>query len=75
MRLRTCDVDLVSCGKAIYDCSRSLSDHVAISRCRSVIARVVDRVVGASSLGVLAPEEITLALAAAQRVRLMAIAP
>jgi DNA invertase Pin-like site-specific DNA recombinase len=54
--------------KAFYDCSKSRSDHVATARCRSVTAEVVDRVVGARLLKMLAPEEIALALAAGDEV-------
>jgi DNA invertase Pin-like site-specific DNA recombinase len=55
-------------GKATYDCSKSRSDHVATPRCRSVMAAAVDGVVGARLLKVVAPEEITLALVAADEV-------
>jgi DNA invertase Pin-like site-specific DNA recombinase len=55
-------------GKPIYDCSHSRADHVTTSQCRSVLAEVVDRVVGKRLLEVLAPQEIALALAAADEV-------
>ncbi len=55
-------------GKPIYDCIHSRHDHVATAKCRSVLAEVVDRVVGKRLLEVLAPEEIALALAAADEV-------
>lgn len=55
-------------GKPIYDCTHSRSDHVTTSQCRSVLAEVVDRVVAARLLEVLAPQEIALALAAADEV-------
>ena len=55
-------------GKAIYDCAHSRSDHVTTAQCRSVLAEVVDRVVGKRLLEVLGPEEIALALAAADEV-------
>jgi DNA invertase Pin-like site-specific DNA recombinase len=55
-------------GKAIYDCTHSRSDHVTTPQCRSVLAEVVDRVVGKRLLEVLAPQEIVLALAAADEV-------
>jgi hypothetical protein len=55
-------------GKAIYDCSRSRCDHVMSAQCRSILAEVVDRAVGARFLEVLAPAEIALALAAADEV-------
>jgi hypothetical protein len=55
-------------GKPIYDCNRSRADHVATPQCRSVLAEVVDRVVAERLLEVLAPQEIALALAAADEV-------
>ena len=55
-------------GKPIYDCTHSRSDHVTTPQCRSVLAEVVDRVVGKRLLEVLAPQEIALALAAADEV-------
>ena len=57
-----------SSGKAIYDCNHSRADHVATPQCRSVLAEVVDRVVGKRLIEVLAPQEIALALAAADEV-------
>jgi DNA invertase Pin-like site-specific DNA recombinase len=54
--------------KPSYDCSHSRCDHVATPRCRSVTAEVVDRLVAARLLDALAPEEIALALAAADEV-------
>jgi excisionase family DNA binding protein len=55
-------------GKPIYDCTHSRSDHVTTPQCRSVLAEVVDRVVGKRLLEVLVPQEIALALAAADEV-------
>jgi DNA invertase Pin-like site-specific DNA recombinase len=55
-------------GKPIYDCTHSRSDHVTTPQCRSVLAEVVDRMVGQRLLEVLAPQEIALALAAADEV-------
>jgi DNA invertase Pin-like site-specific DNA recombinase len=55
-------------GKAIYDCTHSRSDHTTTPLCRSVLAEVVDRVVGERLVEVLAPQEIALALAAADEV-------
>ena len=55
-------------GKPIYDCNHSRADHVATPQCRSVLAEVVDRVVAERVLEVLAPQEIALALAAADEV-------
>ncbi|HWX27284.1 MAG TPA: recombinase family protein [Steroidobacteraceae bacterium] len=55
-------------GKPIYDCTHSRADHVTTAQCRSVLAEVVDRVVGQRLLEVLAPQEIALALAAVDEV-------
>jgi len=55
-------------GKPIYDCNHSRADHVATPQCRSVLAEVVDQVVGKRLIEVLAPQEIALALAAADEV-------
>ena len=55
-------------GKPIYDCTHSRSDHVTTPQCRSVLAQVVDQMVGQRLLEVLAPQEIALALAAADEV-------
>jgi excisionase family DNA binding protein len=55
-------------GKPIYDCTHSRSDHVTTPQCRSVLAEVVDRVVSKRLLEVLLPQEIALALAAADEV-------
>ena len=55
-------------GKPIYDCTHSRSDHVTTPQCRSVLAEAVDRMVGQRLLEVLAPQEIALALAAADEV-------
>ena len=55
-------------GKAIYDCIHSRSDHTMTPQCRSVVAEVVDTVVGKRLVEVLAPQEIALALAAADEV-------
>src|SRR5215469_14239783 len=55
-------------GKPIYDCTHSRSDHVTTPQCRSVLAETVDRMVGKRLLEVLAPQEIALALAAADEV-------
>jgi Recombinase zinc beta ribbon domain/Helix-turn-helix domain len=55
-------------GKPAYDCSRTRSDHTKTPGCRSVLAAMVDEVVVRRLLQVVAPEEITLALAAADEV-------
>lgn len=52
----------------VYDCSRSRADHVHTPACRSVLAAVVDEPVARRLLESLAPEEIALALAAADEV-------
>lgn len=55
-------------GKPAYDCSRTRSDHTKTPGCRSVLAAMVDEVVAHRFLQVVAPEEIALALAAADEV-------
>jgi DNA invertase Pin-like site-specific DNA recombinase len=55
-------------GKPAYDCSRTRSDHTKTPGCRSVLAAMVDEVVAHRLLQVVAPEEIALALAAADEV-------
>ena len=55
-------------GKPAYDCSRTRSDHTKTPGCRSVLAAIVDAVVAPRLLQVVAPEEIALALAAADEV-------
>ena len=55
-------------GKAAYDCSRTRSGHPKTPGCRSVLAAVIDGVVTQRLLQVMAPEEIALALAAADEV-------
>src|SRR5262249_9761418 len=49
-------------------CSRTRSDHTKTPGCRSVLAAIVDEVVAPRLLQVVAPEEIALALAAADEV-------
>ncbi|MDP8970053.1 MAG: zinc ribbon domain-containing protein, partial [Actinomycetota bacterium] len=51
-----------------YECSRSRADHVARPLCRSVRADVVDDAVAAQLLQALEPDQIALALAAADEV-------
>jgi DNA invertase Pin-like site-specific DNA recombinase len=48
-----------------YDCGHSRADHVNTPGCRSVKATVVDQLIARRLLEALAPEEIALALAAA----------
>lgn len=55
-------------GKPTYDCSRTRSDHRATPGCRSVLAAMVDGPVAERLLQVVAPDEIALALAAADEV-------
>jgi DNA invertase Pin-like site-specific DNA recombinase len=55
-------------GKPAYDCSRTRADHTKTPGCRSVLAAVIDGVVTQRLLQVVAPEEIALALAAADEV-------
>jgi DNA invertase Pin-like site-specific DNA recombinase len=52
----------------LYDCSRARADHVNTPTCRSVVAAVVDELVAQRLLRALAPQEIALALAAADEV-------
>jgi DNA invertase Pin-like site-specific DNA recombinase len=49
-----------------YECGHSRADHVNTPGCRSVKATVVDEVIAGRLLETLAPEEIALALAAAE---------
>jgi excisionase family DNA binding protein len=51
-----------------YDCTHSRADHINTPGCRSVKAAVVDELIARRLLGALAPEEIALALAAADQV-------
>ncbi|MGZ6639913.1 MAG: zinc ribbon domain-containing protein, partial [Solirubrobacteraceae bacterium] len=51
-----------------YDCSVSRINHIQTPGCRSVKAAGVDELVAGRLLAVLAPEEIALALAAADEV-------
>jgi DNA invertase Pin-like site-specific DNA recombinase len=55
-------------GKPAYDCSRTRADHATTPGCRSVLAATVDEVIAQRLLQVVAPEEIALALAAADEV-------
>jgi DNA invertase Pin-like site-specific DNA recombinase len=51
-----------------YECGHSRADHINTPACRSVKAIVVDELVARRLLETVAPEEITLALAAADQV-------
>ncbi len=55
-------------GRPFYDCAKSRGDHVQTKACRSVGAPTVDQVVASRLLQVLGPEEVALALAAADEV-------
>jgi hypothetical protein len=55
-------------GKALYDCCHSRSDHTQTPGCRAVMAAPVDAAVAERVLAVVSPQEITLALAAADEV-------
>ncbi len=57
-----------SSGAGAYDCSHSRHDHTEAPQCRSVTAAVVDAAVVRRLLEVVAPEEIALALSAADEV-------
>jgi DNA invertase Pin-like site-specific DNA recombinase len=51
-----------------YECGHSRADHINTPACRSVKATVVDELIARRLLEALAPEEIALALAAADEV-------
>lgn len=55
-------------GRADYECAHSRADHVTTPACRSVGAAAVDEIVAARLLHALGPEEVALALAAADEV-------
>jgi DNA invertase Pin-like site-specific DNA recombinase/predicted DNA-binding transcriptional regulator AlpA len=55
-------------GKATYDCNHSRSNHTTTPGCRGVMAAVVDAAVAQRVLTMVTPQEITLALAAADEV-------
>jgi DNA invertase Pin-like site-specific DNA recombinase len=56
-------------GRGYYECSKSRADHVATSRCRSVRSDVLDQAVARRLLDALSPEQLALALAAADEVQ------
>jgi hypothetical protein len=51
-----------------YECSHSRADHVATPRCGSVRADTIDVVVAQALLAAVEPEQLVLALAAAEEV-------
>jgi hypothetical protein len=55
-------------GKPTYDCARTRADHRVTPGCRSVLAAMVDGPVARRLLQVVTPDEIGLALAAADEV-------
>jgi DNA invertase Pin-like site-specific DNA recombinase len=55
-------------GHAAYECSASRADHMATPTCRSITALSVDEAVAERLLEALNPEEVALALAAADEV-------
>lgn len=55
-------------GQPYYECARSRADHVATPDCRSVRADTVDGAVAAALLAAVSPDQLALALAAADQV-------
>jgi DNA invertase Pin-like site-specific DNA recombinase len=55
-------------GRGDYECSKSRADHVETPRCRSVRSDTLDQAVARRLLDALSPEEVALALAAADEV-------
>jgi hypothetical protein len=55
-------------GRPFYDCAKSRGDHVQTKACRSVGAPNVDQVVASRLLKALGPDDVALALAAADEV-------
>ena len=55
-------------GRPYYECAKSRGDHVQTKACRSVGAATVDQLVAGRLLQVLGPDEVALALAAADEV-------
>jgi DNA invertase Pin-like site-specific DNA recombinase len=56
-------------GRGYYECSKSRADHVETPRCRSVRADTLDRAVAGRLLDAISPEQVALALAAADEVQ------
>jgi len=57
-----------SLGRAFYDCSHSRANQTKTSGCRAVVASLIDPAVAERLLAAVAPEQIALALAAAEEV-------
>src|SRR6266542_5989849 len=56
-------------GRGYYECSKSRADHVETPRCRSVRSDTLDQAVARRLLEALSPEQVALALAAADEVQ------
>ena len=56
-------------GRGYYECSKSRADHVETPRCRSVRSDTLDRAVAGRLLEAISPEQVALALAAADEVQ------
>jgi DNA invertase Pin-like site-specific DNA recombinase len=56
-------------GRGYYECSKSRADHVETPRCRSVRSDTLDRAVARRLLEAISPEQVALALAAADEVQ------
>ena len=56
-------------GRGYYECSKSRADHVETPRCRSVRSDTLDRAVAGRLLDAISPEQLALALAAADEVQ------
>jgi excisionase family DNA binding protein len=56
-------------GRGYYECSKSRADRVETPRCRSVRSDTLDRAVAGRLLKAISPEEVALALAAADEVQ------
>lgn len=55
-------------GNAAYECSASRADHMATPTCRSITAATIDEAVAERLIEALNPDEVALALAAADEV-------
>jgi DNA invertase Pin-like site-specific DNA recombinase len=55
-------------GRGYYECAKSRADHVETPRCRSVRSDTLDEVAARRLLEALSPEQVALALAAADEV-------
>jgi DNA invertase Pin-like site-specific DNA recombinase len=56
-------------GRGYYECAKSRADHVETPRCRSVRSDTLDEAVARRLLEALSPEQVELALAAADEVQ------